>query len=66
MKPEFTIEQIREFVSKGYTSVSARYVKSALQHYDEQLNKKHCTCSDEKSTIPHYRGYLYCKAFNEG
>jgi hypothetical protein len=50
MKPEFTIKQIRSFVSKGYTSVSARYVKSALHHYDEQLNKKHCTCSDEKST----------------
>jgi predicted RNA-binding Zn-ribbon protein involved in translation (DUF1610 family) len=37
MKPEFTIEQIREFVAKGYNSVSARYVKSKLEHYDEAV-----------------------------
>lgn len=40
MKPEFEIEQIRDFVNKGYTSVSARYVKAALQHYDELV--KNC------------------------
>jgi hypothetical protein len=34
MTAEFTIEQIRAFVSKGYTSVAARYAKSALQHFD--------------------------------
>lgn len=32
--PEFTIQQIREFVAKGFGSVAARYVKSALEHYD--------------------------------
>jgi len=31
MKTEYTIDQIREFVKKGYQSVAARYVKSALQ-----------------------------------
>ena len=34
-KPEFTLDQIRKFVETGYTSVSARMVKSLLQHYDE-------------------------------
>lgn len=36
---EFTIEQIKAFVKKGYTSVSARYVKAALQHYDEVVER---------------------------
>lgn len=40
MKPEFEIEQIRAFVNKGCTSVSARFVKAALQHYDELV--KNC------------------------
>lgn len=40
VKPEFTIEQIRAFVAKNYNSVSARYVKSALQHYDELLQQR--------------------------
>lgn len=31
---EFSIEQIRQFIDRGYTSVAARYAKSALQHYD--------------------------------
>lgn len=38
MKPEFSIEQIRDFVNKEYTSVSARFAKSMLQHYDEVNN----------------------------
>lgn len=37
-QPEFTIEQIREFVKKGYQSVSAKYVRAALD-YIEQLQK---------------------------
>ena len=37
MKVEFDIEQIRKFVKKGYNSVAARYVKSTLAHYDEQV-----------------------------
>ena len=40
VKPEFTIEQIRAFVAKNYNSVSARYVKSALQHYDEAVRQR--------------------------
>jgi DNA-binding transcriptional MerR regulator len=40
MKPEFTIEQIIAFVDKGYTSVAARYAKSAMQHYDELLQQR--------------------------
>ena len=37
MKPEFTIEQIRDFVKKQYKSVSSRYVKACLQHYDNAI-----------------------------
>ena len=36
-QPEFTIEQIRDFVKKGHQSVSARYVKAAMD-YIERLN----------------------------
>ncbi len=42
MLPEFSIEKVREFVKKGYTSVSARYAKSALQHYDEIAKEEFC------------------------
>jgi hypothetical protein len=33
-REEFTIDQIRAFVAKGYNSVAARYVKAALCHID--------------------------------
>lgn len=36
-KPEFSIPQVRDFVKKDYGSVSARFVKSLLQHYDDDL-----------------------------
>jgi hypothetical protein len=39
MKPEFTLEQIREFVKKGYTSVAARMTKDALIYLDQNLVK---------------------------
>ena len=39
MKAEFTVEQIRKFVSYGYTSIAARYVQSALVHIDELDNQ---------------------------
>ena len=35
MKPEFTIEEVRAFITRNYNSVAARYAKSAMQHYDE-------------------------------
>lgn len=35
MTAEHNIEQIRNFVAKGYTSVAARIAKSALRHYDD-------------------------------
>ena len=38
MKPEFSIEQIRDFVKKDYQSVSARFVKACLNHYDNLVN----------------------------
>lgn len=50
MKTEFTIEQIREFVNKGYTSVSARYVKAMLQYYDEVVKNN--------AVLPHVSGSL--------
>ena len=34
MKTEFTIDQIKNFVAKGYQSVSARMTKSLLEHYN--------------------------------
>jgi hypothetical protein len=37
MPTEFTIQQIRDFVNKDYPSVSAKFTKSALQHYDERV-----------------------------
>jgi len=40
MKTEFTIEQTRAFVDKGFMSVSARYVKSTLQHHDDVLRQR--------------------------
>lgn len=33
-KPEFTIEQIRKFAQKGYRSIAARYVQSAVLHIE--------------------------------
>lgn len=35
MQNEYTLNQIRHFVSNNYPSVAARMVKSLLQHYDE-------------------------------
>lgn len=35
MKPEFTIEKIKEFNKKQYNSVAARYVKSAEIHIQQ-------------------------------
>ena len=34
MKPEFTVEQIKEFVRNDYQSVAARMAKSALTHFE--------------------------------
>lgn len=39
MKPEFTVEQIRDFVNKGYTSVAARMTKAALFYLDQPQSK---------------------------
>jgi hypothetical protein len=36
---EFTIEETRNFVKKGYTSVAARFADSILTHYDESFDK---------------------------
>jgi NTP pyrophosphatase (non-canonical NTP hydrolase) len=35
-QPEFSIEQIKAFVANDHQSVSARYCKSMMQHYDNQ------------------------------
>ncbi len=40
MKAEFNIDQIRKFVKFEYGFVSARYVKSCLQHYEELKENK--------------------------
>jgi len=70
MEPEFDIEQIRKFVKKGYNPVAARYVKSALAHYDEVVknnvvlgfvsgsaNDKVCTANNcDKPAIGDYNG----------
>jgi len=34
MNTEFSVEQIRAFVARGYNSVAARMTKSLLQHFD--------------------------------
>lgn len=54
MKAEFTIEQIRDFTSKGFRSIAARMAASALIHYDE-LKKS-------KSKLPEHIN----QALNEG
>lgn len=35
MNTEYSLNVIRDFVQRDYPSVSARMVKSLLQHYDE-------------------------------
>jgi hypothetical protein len=37
--PEFTVDKIRAFSAMGYTSVSARMVRSLLNDYDHQLDE---------------------------
>ena len=58
MKPEFSIEQIRQFVDKGYTSVSARYVKAMLQYYDEVVKNN--------AVLPHVSGSFACTCLDCG
>ena len=70
MKPEFTIEQIREFVKKDYPSISARMTKSLLLHFDslqqnaKPIDKEKKTFSiratdDNKIQIVDEKGSLY-------
>lgn len=39
MAYEFTMKQIRDFAKKDFPSVSARFVKSLLLHYDNQISE---------------------------
>lgn len=39
MKAEYSIDEIRAFVKKGFRSVAARYAASAWLHYDELASK---------------------------
>ena len=40
MKIEYEIDKIREFVNRGYRSVTARHVEATLQHYDNSEKQK--------------------------
>lgn len=41
MKPEFTLQQIKDFDKKGYRSIAARMVRSLLEHYNNKPLPSH-------------------------
>lgn len=61
MTPEFSVEQIRDFVAKGFTSVAARVVKSAMQHYTNarlQCYTHDATLLEKYSLFLEKNGYM--------
>ena len=50
--PEYSIDQIRAFVAKGYGSVAAGYVKAALEHYDALVNDGEVISNDVAANDP--------------